>query len=155
MNGNVVTFTNTTTNGSSYSWDFGDASSSIDASPVHTFAANGTYTVVLTATGGNALTLCTDQTTITITTSGVGLDEQTALTGVVASPNPFTTEVSFEGLTESVEFQLFDMAGKVIAESSMTPESSSVELLNLTSGVYFAHLTTSTGARQIVKLIRK
>ncbi len=155
VNGNVVTFTNTTTNGSSYSWDFGDASSSIDASPVHTFAANGTYTVVLTATGGNALTLCTDQTTITITTSGVGLDEQTALTGVVASPNPFTTEVSFEGLTESVEFQLFDMAGKVIAESSMTPESSSVELLNLTSGVYFAHLTTSTGARQIVKLIRK
>ncbi len=155
INGNVVTFTNTTSNGTSYSWDFGDASTSIDASPVHTFAANGTYTVVLTATGGNALTLCTDQTTITITISGVGLDEQTALTGVVASPNPFTTEVSFEGLQETVQFLLFDMAGKVIAESSMTPESSTVELLNLTSGVYFAHLTSSTGARQIVKLIRK
>ena len=155
INGNVVTFTNTTSNGTSYSWDFGDQSTSIDASPVHTFAANGTYTVVLTATGGNALTLCTDQTTINITISGVGLDEQTALTGVVASPNPFTTEVSFEGLQETVQFLLFDMAGKVIAESSLTPESSSVELLNLTSGVYFAHLTSSTGARQIVKLIRK
>jgi PKD repeat protein len=155
VNGNVVTFTNTTSNGTSYSWDFGDQSTSIDASPVHTFAANGTYTVVLIATGGNLVTPCTSETTFTITISGVGLDEQTALTGVVASPNPFTTEVSFEGLTESVEFLLFDMAGKVIAESSMTPESSSVELLNLTSGVYFAHLTTSTGARQIVKLIRK
>lgn len=155
VNGNVVTFTNTTTNGASYSWDFGDQSSSIDASPVHTFASNGTYNVVLTATGGNALTVCTDQTTINITISGVGLDEQTALTGVVASPNPFTTEVNFEGLTETVQFQLFDMAGKVIAASNITPESSSVELLNVTAGVYFAHLTTSTGARQIVKLIRK
>jgi len=155
INGNVVTFTNTTSNGTSYSWDFGDQSTSIDASPVHTFAANGTYTVVLTATGGNALTLCTDQTTITITISGVGLDEQTVLPGVVASPNPFTTEVSFEGLQETVQFLLFDMAGKVIAESSLTPESSTVELLNLTSGVYFAHLTSSAGARQIVKLIRK
>jgi PKD repeat protein len=155
VNGNVVTFTNTTSNGTSYSWDFGDQSTSIDASPVHTFAANGTYTVVLIATGGNLVTPCTSETAFTITISGVGLDEQTTLTGVVASPNPFTTEVSFEGLTESVEFLLFDMAGKVIAESSITPESSSVELLNLTSGVYFAHLTTSTGARQIVKLIRK
>jgi PKD repeat protein len=155
VNGNVVTFTNTTTNGTSYSWDFGDQSTSIDASPVHTFASNGTYTVVLIATGGNLVTPCTSETAFTITISGVGLDEQTALTGVVASPNPFTTEVNFEGLTETVHFQLFDMAGKIIAESSITPESTSVELLNLTAGVYFAHLTTSTGARQIVKLIRK
>jgi PKD repeat protein len=155
VNGNVVTFTNTTTNGVSYSWNFGDQTTSVEVSPVHTFAANGTYTVVLSAVGGNAVTVCNSATTLTITISGVGLDEQTVLTGLVASPNPFTSEVNFEGLTEKVQFQLFDMAGKVIAESSITPESSSVELLNLTAGVYFAHLTTSTGARQIVKLIRK
>ena len=155
VNGNIVTFTNTTTNGVSYSWNFGDQTTSVEVSPVHTFAANGTYTVVLSAVGGNAVTVCNSATTLTITISGVGLDEQTALTGVVASPNPFTTEVNFEGLTETVHFQLFDMTGKVIAESSITPESSSVELLNVTAGVYFAHLTTSTGAHQIVKLIRK
>jgi PKD repeat protein len=155
VNGNVVTFTNTTTNGVSYSWNFGDQTTSVEVSPVHTFAANGTYTVVLSAVGGNAVTVCNSATTLTITISGVGLDEQTALTGVVASPNPFTTAVNFEGLTEDVQFQLFDMSGKVIAESSITPESSSVELSNVTTGVYFAHLTNSSGARQIVKLIRK
>ena len=155
MNNGVVTFTNTSTNGQVYSWDFGDLSTSADASPVHTYTQNGTYTVVLVATNGNLITACSDEVTITITISGLGLEENNVINGLVVSPNPFTSTVSFNGLTEPVQFQLFDMAGKLIAESSITPESSSVELLNLTSGVYFAHLTTSIGARQIVKLIRK
>ncbi len=45
-----VTFTNTSTNATSYSWDFGDGNSSTDENPVHTYASYGTYTVVLTAT---------------------------------------------------------------------------------------------------------
>lgn len=45
------TFTNTSTNGSSYAWDFGDSSgTSTDESPVYTFTQEGTYTVTLTAT---------------------------------------------------------------------------------------------------------
>jgi PKD repeat protein len=45
-----VTFNNTSTDAVSYLWDFGDGNSSTDASPVHTYAENGAYTVVLTAT---------------------------------------------------------------------------------------------------------
>ncbi|MEN9443788.1 MAG: hypothetical protein RIS47_678 [Bacteroidota bacterium] len=53
----VVTFTNATTGASSYSWNFGDATTaSTEVSPVHTYAAAGTYTVVLTATGEAGLT---------------------------------------------------------------------------------------------------
>jgi len=155
INNGVVTFTNTTINGVTYTWDFGDQSTSVDASPVHTYAQNGTYTVVLTATNGNATTLCTAETAITITISGLGVEENNAFNGLVVSPNPFTSTVIFNGLTEPVQFQLFDMAGKLIAASDISPEAATVELTNLTSGVYFAHLTTSTGLRQIVKLIRK
>ncbi len=47
-----VTFNNTTANGVSYVWDFGDNSATSTAtSPVHSYTANGTYTVSLTATG--------------------------------------------------------------------------------------------------------
>jgi PKD repeat protein len=155
VNNGVVTFTNTTTNGVNYTWDFGDQSTSVDTNPVHTYTQNGTYTVVLTATNGNATTLCTAETAITITISGLGVEENNAINGLVVSPNPFTSTVHFNGLTEPVQFQLFDMAGKRIAESTISPEASTVELTNLTSGVYFAHVTTSAGVSQIVKLIRK
>jgi len=46
----MVTFTNTTTKGSTYSWDFGDGSSSTDENPTHSFVTAGTHTVKLTAT---------------------------------------------------------------------------------------------------------
>lgn len=57
--GNEVTFTNTSTGATSYSWDFGDASSSTQANPVHTYANNGSYTVVLSATNENGTTTST------------------------------------------------------------------------------------------------
>jgi len=50
IDGMSVTFTNTSTAADSYSWDFGDGASSTEENPVHTYAANGSYTVKLTAT---------------------------------------------------------------------------------------------------------
>lgn len=47
----TVQFTDTSTgNPSSFSWDFGDGTTSSEKSPVHTFAAAGTYSVKLNAT---------------------------------------------------------------------------------------------------------
>lgn len=46
----AVVFTNTTTDGTTYSWDFGDAGTSTEKSPSYTYAAAGSYTVKLTAT---------------------------------------------------------------------------------------------------------
>ena len=45
-----IKFTNTSTNAVSYSWDFGDSSPIVTTtSPTHTYAAEGEYTVKLTA----------------------------------------------------------------------------------------------------------
>jgi len=58
-NGLMVTFTNASLNADTYSWDFGDSESSTETSPSHTYAADGTYDVTLTATnsgGSNAVT---------------------------------------------------------------------------------------------------
>lgn len=46
----VVTFTNTSTDATSYSWDFGDGSAPVsDENPTHTYDAYGDYDVRLTA----------------------------------------------------------------------------------------------------------
>ena len=46
----AVNFTNTSTDASTYSWDFGDGNSSTTESPMHTYGTGGTFDVTLTAT---------------------------------------------------------------------------------------------------------
>ena len=47
----VVSFNNTSQNAISYSWSFGDGSTSILKNPSHTYTTGGVFTVALTATG--------------------------------------------------------------------------------------------------------
>lgn len=51
-----VAFNNTSANATSYSWNFGDASSSTQINPTHTYSASGNYTVTLTVTDNNGCT---------------------------------------------------------------------------------------------------
>jgi len=60
----TVTFTNQSTNATSYLWDFGDGNSSMLANPEHSYMQEGTYTVVLTAT--NACGTVTESQTIVV-----------------------------------------------------------------------------------------
>lgn len=45
----TIDFTNTSTNATTYSWDFGDGEMSISQHPQKTYKKNGTYTVTLVA----------------------------------------------------------------------------------------------------------
>lgn len=50
VDGRTVTFTNTSSYSTAYSWNFGDGATSTEENPVHTYATDGNFTVVLTAT---------------------------------------------------------------------------------------------------------
>ena len=45
----TITFVNNSTNATSYSWDFGDGTTSAELNPMHTYSTAGSYTVTLTA----------------------------------------------------------------------------------------------------------
>lgn len=62
--GSPVTFTNTSTGGNTYSWDFGDSNTSTSQSPTHTYTAAGTYTITLNVTGSCGTSTATQTITI-------------------------------------------------------------------------------------------
>ena len=67
----VVSFTNTSNDAAiNFAWDFGDGNTSTDASPTHTYAAGGTYTVSLTTNDGNGNT-ATESKDITVSATGL------------------------------------------------------------------------------------
>lgn len=108
VSGSTATFTNTTTNGTTYSWAFGDGSTSTQSNPAHTYANDGTYTVVLTA--ANACGTSTVTQTVTITTPPTAAFNATPTTDCasltvqfsnLSSPNSTIFAWSFPGGTPS------------------------------------------------------
>lgn len=85
-NANTTTFTNTTTNGTSYSWDFGDGNSSTDSNPVHEYAGDGTYEVVLSATNDCGTTTSTQTVVIS------SLPQAGFTSNVTSGCDPLTVE---------------------------------------------------------------
>lgn len=51
----TIQFTNTSTFGATYLWEFGDGNTSTSAAPTHTYATGGRYSIRLTATGTDGI----------------------------------------------------------------------------------------------------
>lgn len=60
LSGNQAVFTNLSSNAQSFTWDFGDGTGSVAASPIHQFSGPGTYTVRLVATNACGSTTYTE-----------------------------------------------------------------------------------------------
>ncbi len=89
-----VTFTNESQNFSAVSWDFGDQSAaSSEANPVHTYAAEGEYTVKLTATSTNGSVTDVFTSKVTISDPNVML---TKLVGETSKTWKLLRDVSTE-----------------------------------------------------------
>ena len=62
----TVNFTNLSTAASTYAWDFGDGTSSLEITPTHVYGYPGTYTVTLEATRGELSSVATEIGYITV-----------------------------------------------------------------------------------------
>lgn len=62
--GEVITFTNTSIDALTYSWNFGDGGTSIADNPSYTYTASGQYTVSLTAINGTVQATVSDVITV-------------------------------------------------------------------------------------------
>lgn len=94
----TISFVNTGWNGTSWQWDFGDAGTSTQQSPTHTYMNPGTYNVTLIATGaGNCIGADTIIVNNAVTVNNVPGP-------VAASCNPATTNYCCNNGILNVQF---------------------------------------------------
>lgn len=135
-NGLTVAFTNTSTGATSYSWDFGDNSNSTDANPSHTYATDGTYTVVLSAI--NACGTVTSTQTVTVNSAPTA--------GFTASSNsgcaPLTVQFTNTSSANATSYDWQFPGGNPSSSNAQNPPSVVYDL----PGTYTVTLTVSNAA---------
>lgn len=148
--GAAVNFSNTTPNGTSYIWAFGDGDSSTDENPTHLYTSNDTFVVTLTVANDCGTTSVTD----TILVTQVGIEDALLRSNVSVYPNPNTGnfEVKFDRLDlEDVRIKIHAMNGAQVYEKELGAihgfHSHKVSLpASLARGVYMIEIRTSNAA---------
>ncbi|MBT8270640.1 MAG: carboxypeptidase regulatory-like domain-containing protein [Bacteroidia bacterium] len=160
-NNGEVTFTNTSTDADTYSWDFGDGvGSSTAVNPVYTYAATGLYDVVLTSTDPSC---GTDQVTIQVdvTVETLGLNDD-SLETLVIYPNPFNSDLTIalpNGFNPAdMTTALYDIRGRLI-NTEFKSSNNDLQLSNLgllSTGTYLLKIEdSSTGESLVRRLIKQ
>lgn len=148
-----VAFTNNSSNGNVYFWDFGDGATSNDVDPVHTYMQNGTYTVSLTVENEGG---CSETVVQTVVINHLSVDVLSEMNSVVF-PNPFENEINIQnGNSEAVSIEVVDMGGKRVFESRMI-EASSTYLIHTeywNKGIYFVNVYSENGSVNVVKIVK-
>ncbi|MDF1673742.1 MAG: right-handed parallel beta-helix repeat-containing protein [Vicingaceae bacterium] len=143
--GSIFIFTNTSTNATSYMWDFGDGNTSTDVNPTHVYAGlDSTYTVTLIATNACG----SDTLTMVITT--VDIVENLETRGLNIYPNPVNENLTLDfGLLvgEDIVINIFDIQGRTLITDQIIGESGPfqkvISVNSLTDGIYFVRIATN------------
>jgi len=70
-------------------------------------------------------------------------------------PNPTSDNITFENkFNEIVEVTIFDISGKSVGSYQLHPSQNSINISNLTSGIYFVQILNNQ-TRQISKFVKK
>ncbi|MDX5448124.1 MAG: PKD domain-containing protein [Bacteroidota bacterium] len=131
-----------TTDGTSFTWDFGNGNTANGDTASFVYNANGTYSVTLTVTNGCG----TVDSTFNVEVKYINIEEN-SLPGVSMYPNPTSGEVTivFPGGTR--EIQVFDLQGRELFRISTDANSTQerIDLSGLAAGVYMVRIKADQG----------
>lgn len=139
----AIYFTNSSSNASSYYWDFGDGSYSSDSNPWHDYVNSGTYFATLISSNF----ICPNDTLVKMIEiiDNVSIaDLETEHYGVF--PNPFNNEIYISGIeNKEIKIVLMDAAGRIILDQNDFDWKLMrfTELQYLADGMYIIEITDS------------
>ena len=142
---NSVRFTNSSTDATSYSWEFGDGTSSTDANPSHSYSNGGNYTITLIASNGDG---CADTLVQTFDFIPVGITEASLFSSVF--PNPTSSFVYIQlNKVQNAQLALFDLSGKLIMIDKLVGTEKSMDIQKLAPGSYVLFIKSDLGSNHI------
>ncbi len=150
-----VAFSDLSANALSYSWDFGDGSTSTLSNPTHTYAAAGSYIVNLAVTnscGTNSLSK-----TVIISPSGSSEEDNNEFFAIYPNPSSghFIT-ISFRSIQHQIAFNVYNVMGSLIdrisIENGNELNSINYDIKDFKAGVYFIEFMSGNN-KFIKKLI--
>jgi len=154
--GTTVTFTNTSTNGTSYWWDFGGGNTSTQTNPTHNYNWGGSHIATLVAINNG----CYDTTWVDL--SIIGIEENNEVSGNVY-PVPFNDQLQLDlllsGANKELNIGLFDVLGAKVADIYKgTNSSTSFSYIwqappTLRSGMYLVKINYN--GKELVKRVIK
>lgn len=131
---NELNFTNNSTNGNSYLWDFGDGTSSTELNPTHIYTNLGDYTVILKVTKCGIET--TSQQTITISNLSINylsLEKN----NIKLFPNPIKNSGTILSDDTINLVEIFDINGRLIEHLENDKKTIEIDFSTKTEGFYF------------------
>ena len=147
--GGTINFTNTSTNGVTYSWDFGDGNTSTQQSPNNTYTASNNYIVQLITF---SLDSCfSDTITQNINVNITGIDDLKKNNTLTVYPNPTSDFIQIKTALNYTHIVITDVTGKIVKQSNT---NSKIDISKLTRGIYFIQVFDNATILKTIKLIK-
>jgi len=157
-NDSIVQFTNLSSNGYTYNWDFGDQTTSTEFEPTHSYNASGTYTVSLWVTSEHDCVSMLSEQTIVVNIpdpNGDGDDDEEeenseqpppnilAINGlsweqaIHVFPNPFNDKIFVENTSDNaISIKIYDLNGKQLTQEQSVGNNAIIDTQNWDKGLY-------------------
>ena len=147
-----VNYSDTSTGSLAWWWDFGDGTYSNSQNPNHTYYTAGTYQAKLYVENNIK---SWDEITKTVVVNVLSNSQQT-LNNFSVVPNPTTNSifVNWKSNFDLIQYQISDIAGKIISSSSLSNNANEIPMNNYSNGMYFLKLSTED-SNQIIKIIKQ
>lgn len=144
VSGTTVNVTNLSVNTTANNWNFGDGGTATTANAVHTYTANGSYTITLISSNS-----CNSDTAkLVVNIISASINELNTISATVY-PNPSNGKITVKlnnRDNEAYEATIYNQEGKLIQRKLNVRDLVDFDLSGEASGLYFLQLRNEKGA---------
>ena len=137
------------TSATSYTWNTGATTLSASVSP----SVTTTYTISVSDLNG-----CNGNSNVTVNVNAcVGLNELVS-ESIAVYPNPSNGVLNIAlpaSISQNATLEIYDAIGKLVVKQTLTNELNSVNISDLTNGIYLFKILNNTNSVKIGKLVKQ